>query len=512
MKRITFAAGLALALALAWTGTALAAKPRVGVPKFEGPQEALVRKRVMQVLKSQGYDLVKSREIEGTGISLDSNDGFRALAKELALSAIVTGELSPKKARLAVRDGSDGSVSGEGSFAGANPRKVAAEVGKSFWRRLGSAVERGKVPAGAKKPQASAVAEAPEDKEDAPDAAGDDDSGDKDKSSDDKPSKTTAKRESDDSGSSSSSSSDEDADRPRKRRKKAATEVVEEESSPGTPSEYSWLEAGVGGRGFSRNLLYHQDIAAALRQYQLNTGPAAVADIVFYPLAIAGGGPAANIGVEVGIEQAFGITSRVGMSTAFPQGATFPTVIHDYYAGARYRLPLGEHELAFLAGGGEHAYAFRSNGSADRTLLDLPDTIYRYARAGLEARFALPYGVSILAGGGYRYILNGGGQIKDTFFPHLTVQGVDANLGVAYKVTPMIEARLVGDLRRYFYDMHSVMSDRLLAGGAVDQYISVTGMLAFMLGGEHKNSAEAEPAPDMGKEKSRPEAGGERDE
>src|SRR6185369_5222796 len=147
------------------------------------------------------------------------------------LSAIVTGELSPKKARIAVRDGSDGSVSGEGSFAGANPRKVAAEVGKSFWRRLGSAVERGKVPAGAKKPQASSVAEAPEDKEDAPDAAGGDDDSDKAKESAKDSSATAAKSESDDS-----SSGGGDDDKPRKRRKKAAEVVEEESSTPSTPS------------------------------------------------------------------------------------------------------------------------------------------------------------------------------------------------------------------------------------------------------------------------------------
>jgi hypothetical protein len=86
-------------------------------------------------------------------------------------------------------------------------------------------------------------------------------------------------------------------------------------------------------------------------------------------------------------------------------------------------------------------------------------------------------------------------------------------VGLAYRATPIIEVRLQGEIRRYFYDMHSVAGDRLLAGGAVDQYLALTGMVAFMLGGEQKRSSgEAEAAPDMGKEKRRHDAGGDRDE
>ncbi len=58
--------------------------------------------------------------------------------------------MSKKKAKLTVRNGLDGSVSGEGSFGGANPNKIAADVRDGFSRRLGSAVERGRAPSSAK--------------------------------------------------------------------------------------------------------------------------------------------------------------------------------------------------------------------------------------------------------------------------------------------------------------------------------------------------------------------------
>ena len=163
---------LALLLGVLVSTAAEAAPKRIGVPKFDGVQEALVRKKVMQILKAHGYDLAKSREMEiglaNTGALLDNDEGFQKVAKELALSAIVTGEIGKKRAKIAVHDGKDGSLLGEASFAGANPRKIMAEVGRDFWKKLGGAIERGKTPSGAKKPQ-KVVAEAPEDDENTPD-------------------------------------------------------------------------------------------------------------------------------------------------------------------------------------------------------------------------------------------------------------------------------------------------------------------------------------------------------
>ena len=134
---------------------------RIGVPKFEGAQEALVRKDVMKVLKSHGFEVVGSRTMAGaissTGASLDSDDGLQTLAKELSLSAIVTGEVGPKRAKIVVHDGGEGSILGDASFSGANPRKLATQVGLTFWKKLGPDVGRGHVPTGAKKPSAAAA-------------------------------------------------------------------------------------------------------------------------------------------------------------------------------------------------------------------------------------------------------------------------------------------------------------------------------------------------------------------
>src|SRR5262245_18189170 len=95
---------LALLAGVLFSTAAWAAPKRIGVPKFDGVQEALVRKKVMQILKTHGYDLAKSREMEiglaNTGALLDNDEGFQKVAKELALAAIVTGEIGKKRAKI----------------------------------------------------------------------------------------------------------------------------------------------------------------------------------------------------------------------------------------------------------------------------------------------------------------------------------------------------------------------------------------------------------------------------
>jgi hypothetical protein len=524
--RIVLGVLAALVLGLGWSGSASAERKRVGVPKFDGPQEGVIRKAVMQVLKGGGYEVVGAKELDagakGAGAQLDSNDGFKAVAKELSISAFVTGEVSKKKAKLTVRNGNDGAVSGEGSFGGANPKKVASDVRDGFSRRLGSAVERGRAPTGAKKPTAAPVAEAEEpddsggDADEAPAAA--------------KPSKAA-----------SSSSKTESAEAAPAATGDAAPEEAVAKKAPSEPDEGGAagpraLELALGGGGFSRSLSYNQDIYGALRQYKLTLGPAVSVSIVAFPAAFSTSGFVANLGVELNIEQAFGVSSTVPANPAGPfvSGATFGTVIYDRNVGARLRLPLhGGHELAVFGGIGQHAFSFKSSGGADRGMLNIPDTIYNYIRVGLDGRFELPSGMTAGVGAAYRLVLNKGGQISEGplldqnnnvvstgFFPYLTVAGIEANAMLGYHITPSLQARFNVNLRRYFFNMHSTPADynvNAIAGGAVDQYVGFNVGLSYVFGGATASSEaeeaseaapEAAPAPE-GKKKHKKKKGSE---
>jgi hypothetical protein len=494
-------ASLAGAVLLSWPGVATAQKKRVGIPAFNGPQEALIRKKVMQAVKSNGFELVKSRQLEASaqtlGVSLDSNDGFKAVAKELSIAAFVTGEVGKKRAKLSVRNGADGSVSGEGAFAGANPRKIAAEVGKNFWRRLGSAVERGKPPSGAKKPGKATVAEAPEDDET---TAEKDEPEETEKATPPPPDEDAEK-----AARVAAGEGDEGEPKKKKRKRRGSedadveasveAEAEEEDAGPSGPLPQA-LDAFIGPRLFSRRLGYSQDIFRALRQYQLALGPSIGVVANFYPGAYFTDTFISNVGLFVGIEQAFGVTSKL------TNGNQYPTYVHDWSGGARVRFPVGGMiEPSVLAAFGEHSYLLRSGPMSPRIDLDMPDTIYKYVRLGAQVRVNLPENFSITVEGSYRHLL-GVGQLKVNYFPRSTAMGMDVSAGVGYRFMPVLEGRAGVDLRRYAYSMNSVPGDTFVAGGAVDQYITYWFGVAILLGGPEGGGGGggAEEAPEESEE------------
>ena len=524
---------LALLAGVLLTTTAWAAPKRIGVPKFDGVQEALVRKKVMQILKSHGYDLAKSREMEiglaNSGALLDNDDGFQKVAKELALAAIVTGEIGKKRAKIAVHDGKDGSLLGEAAFAGANPRKIMAEVGKDFWRKLGEAVERGKTPSGSKKPT-KVVAEAPEDDENTPDAAGGGGEGEGEPAPE--PTKPTKKsKAAEPAVTAEGGEGDEAAPPPKKKKKKKKSikmeqDVVEEEGPEVIPPAFDFQ---IGPSFINRALAYHEDASTpGLRPYSLPAGPSFVANVVWYPLGPFTDGPMKNLGFEGNVELGFLISSSVkpdptctpGMLDCFPNGAKFSTSVHEFSGGGRYRMPFGAgHYFYGSLTGGEHAFTFHTENTADpnmsRGLLRIPDVIYRFVRPGIGLHFELPAQLSMTLTGGFRYVFNSGGQFHDYFFPYSTVNGVDAGLTIGYRITPMFEARLVADWRRYFSSMNCAASGpsgttvnrcmrtladgsmvNYTAGGAIDQYLNFGVVIAVTMGGtEIAMPEEEEPPP-----------------
>ena len=466
-----------LALLLSSAAAEAAAGKRVGVPKFEGAQEALVRKGVMKSLKAHGYEVVGSRAMAGamssSGASLDSDDGLKALAKELSLSAIVTGEVGPKRAKIVVHDGGEGSILGDGSFSGANPRKLGTEVGLTFWKKLGPDVGRGHVPSGAKKPSAEAA-------EDETSGPGDKDEGE-----------ATPPKPKDDEAA----AAEEAALSPKKKKPKVKMEEAppEEASAPSVPSGRAWLDFDLGIGGLSRGLTFNQNLTPSLLSYTLGVGPIGVANVVMYPLDPLVGGALGNIGLEMEIQQGFAISSTLvtnGTST------TYKNVVHDYAGGGRYRFTFGAANDFYLSvTGGEDAYTF--TGRSATNVLLIPDTIYHYVRPGLGLDLALGGGLGVSLSGGYRAVLNHGGPQFQQFFPRSNVAGADAELVARYAMSEMFEVRAGLEWRRYWYAMNAKPGDTYVAGGAVDQSFAFTARIAILIGSSSvpKTEGGAEEAP-----------------
>jgi hypothetical protein len=468
------------------SAAAEAAGKRIGVAKFEGAQEALVRKKVMASLKSHGFEVVGSREVQdavsSTGASLDSDDGLVAVAKELSLSAIVTGEVGAKRAKVVVHDGAEGSILGDASFTGANPTKLANTVGLEFWRKVGPDVGRGHVPSGAKKAKAPAAEEEA--------AAGGQAGGEGEAAA--KPKTEAAEGE-----------ASEEAPTKKRRKPKMEEAPPEEPSAPGAPSGLAWLDFEVGVGGLNRSLSYNQNIKInssnlLLSPYSLGLGPIAVANVVAFPFDPLFGGPLGGLGLELELQQGFAISS-----TPSTGGQSFANTVHDYAGGARYRFPFaGSNDVYLSFTGGEDAFTFNGDPKA-RAMLYIPDTIYHYIRPGLGAHFLLGGVISVAVSGGYRIVLNGGGpQISNPnngLFPHLTVAGADAQIVGGYKVNDMLEARVGVEWRRYWFNMHSQMNDRAIAGGMTDQSFAVTARIALLIGSssvpKSEGGAAEEPPP-----------------
>ncbi len=427
-----------------------AAGKRIGVPEFEGPHEAEVRMKVMQLLQAHGFEPVRSREMQEamllTGATLDSDDDLKTLAKELGLSAIVTGEVGPRRAKIVVHDGGEGSILGDASFSGANSRELVDQVGLTFWKRLGADVERGHLPAGAGGEKGKA------DSDEAP------------------PPRNTKKR----------------------RRFRMEEAPPEETAARPVPPGDPWLDFELGLGGLNRSLTFTQSAAAQgpvpLRPYTLGFGPIAIAKLVLFPWMA---GKVGNFGLEAEIEQGLGISTP-------SSGGSFSNTVHEYAGGFRYRVPFATTDDVFFSLGlGEEAFTF--NGP-NRSSLATPDTIYHYTRLGTGMHVTISDGIGVSFGGGYRYISNrGGSQISQDFFPHLTVAGADADIVARYALSGMFEVRAGLQWRRYWYAPHSQPGDLVMADGAVDQSFAFTVGIAVLLGvssaPKAAGGAEAPPPP-----------------
>ena len=476
LQRTARVSPLVIALLLS-SATAEAAGERIGVPKFKGAQEALVRKEVMHALRAHGFQLVGARRMadamSSTGAGLESGDDRKKLAKELALSALVTAEVGPKRAKIVVHDGGDGASLGEASFSAANPRKLAHEVKLTFWRKLGADVGRGHVPAGAKKQSKTSGAAEPEEEENAEEGE-------------------AGTSKSKDETSAAGEAAPEKAPAPNKKPEEAPPK---EPSAPSVPSGRPWVDLEVGAGGFHRTLTFNQSATPALLSYKLGVGPIAVANVVVYPFDPLVGGLLGNIGLEAEIQQGFAISST---QTSNGTSTTYSSVVHDYAGGVRYRFPFAASNDVYLsATAGEDAFTFTGRSTAN--VLDSPDTIYHYVRPGLGLHLAVAGAFSVALGAGYRVVLNNAGAQfhSSQFFPRSNVAGADAEVEVRYALSSRFQVRAGLEWRRYWFALNTQPGDTFVAEGAVDQSFAFTARIAILIGSSSVPTTEggAEEAP-----------------
>jgi hypothetical protein len=435
------------------------AKPRVGVLVFQGPGETAFRAKVVKALKTNGYQIVGGKQLAATassaGVSLDGDSGFATVAKELAISAFVAGDIGKKKATFTVRNGADGSVISEASFAGPNPAKIKAAVAAGFWKKLGGAVAKGTPPSGAKTKSAVAEEAEPADNEE------DKSSGSSDSSSDSSSSSSSSEEKTEEK----SSEGEEEKPAPKPRKKKAAAEA---EAASGQPGALKALSVGLGAKAFWRKFEPHQDRDTSLSSYSISPGAAGVLWLDVFPAAFAMDGFAANVGLTGGFEKGLAITSKS------KDGLTkFTTDYSAFDVGVKVRFPL-DGIIPFVAGTyGKQTYKLTPQGGANRPdgVLDVD---YSYVQGTVGASFALAPEFSLDAQVAYIQVLNPGAMIRSSdYFPRSKAYGADLGLSAIYYATPLIGVRAGFDFRQYGHSFNVKDGDAHIVGGAIDRYVSL---------------------------------------
>ena len=465
--------------------TAFAAgKTRVGVLSLRGAGEGVVRAKISAALKANGFLVVGSDQLEssasGLGVSLDSDKGLNAVAKELNVSAFVSGELSKKKASLTVKNGADGSVLGEDSFAGPNPKKIAAAVGSTFWRQLGPAVRQGKPPSGAKT-KAVIAEEAPPPPEEASEEAP---AGAPPPAAEERPRKKS-RRAAAEAEPEAAATAEPEAAVAKSRSKPEPEEGGPEGALPA-------LTLGIGANGMNRSLSWHQDVNSVLAPYSLGAGPQAAVWLEAYPAAFTTAGFASRIGIFGGFNQGFGVNSTANM------GATkLSTSFQDFLAGAKLRWPVGIFAPYVSVAYGAQSFKLTTQGGTGPMI---PSVAYKFIRIGIGSRADFTPHLSADLGAAFMLLTDAGknaGEIKSsTYFPGTTGNAIDIGASLAYRFTKILGARAGIDFRQYGLSANPSSSATLVAGGATDRYIFFGGGVELVLDGVSNAVSEDEKEPE----------------
>jgi hypothetical protein len=242
-------------------------------------------------------------------------------------------------------------------------------------------------------------------------------------------------------------------------------EPDEFESPPAAARPF--FELGVGGRVFSRNMTY-ADNYSGLPGYKLARANALTMDMIFYPFALAASSADSWAG-GLGLTGAFSYAMGIGTQGGGSAGAS-RTEVFGYELGVRKRFIVGMVDI--IPHLGYLVDQFMAT-NAERS----PDVRYQVVRVGLGGQLNFGTKAALRASFDYLDVLNPGPM--GDMFPRATVRGVDFTVGAGYAFTDTLEGTVSGGWKRYGFDMRAQPGDDLIAGGAVDEYLSMTIGFAY---------------------------------
>ena len=401
------------------------ADARVTVHDFYGPSANRVRDDVVNLLERQsGVTIISKGQIENTaeklGVDPFSPEGRIAVGKELQLSAWMTGVVKKRGGKLkltvAVFDGSKHTLVARTRLSATTTTRLAQAINRSLWRKSRYAIMR-----------AATAEEAAKVEEVAAEA----------KAAPPEPERTPA-------------SDAEEADE------------GEELASRTRPGES--LRAFLGLGSPYRNLAYSTPITSSLGDYQLSGAPMLDLNVTYFPARAFTRDFASWLGLE----------ARGQITLAAPtvdrDGNQFKSRYDSYHFGLRARVPVATHYLSGFAGYGMGRFAVTSDDADARA--PTPTVDYRMIRMGVGTELALSDTFLLGMDGAWLHFLEVGDIGK--WFPRATGAGLEVGASATYSLTQGIFARGSVTYQRAFFDFNPRPGDEYAAGGATDQYLSVS--------------------------------------
>jgi hypothetical protein len=456
-------------------------KTKVGVAAFTGPGEAASRAAVTKALSSKKIVVVSGAELGAAAkqlhVRLDDDSGFKAVAQSLNLTGMVQGEVSAKKATLTVRNGQDGSVVGEESFTGNDPKQVAGVISKTFWKRLAAAFNKTNPPSGG---GGGGIDTSDEGASSA--AATESEPSSSSASENAKPAREeVAAAEPERKPARKANTESEESGGGRPKAKASSSEGGEEAASE--PGASPWFDGAVGLADLMRSLSYKQQLnysgATRVANYSLPQSPVVVGKFDIYPGAMLDAGGFAN---DVGLTLDLGYLLPV--VTTPGEGGSYKTASLAWAVGPKVRLPAGF--FATVAYGNRWFKLEKSNANmAPSTTVPLTD--YKFVRIGAGIKHQVSTSLSLMANLAYDRCLGTPSGIGGAaYFPRTTCAALEAGAGAGYSITNSIELRAGVDLQRFGLAFNTTPNDvgkTPIAGGAIDQYIQLYVMVAYVMGG-----------------------------
>jgi hypothetical protein len=261
---------------------------------------------------------------------------------------------------------------------------------------------------------------------------------------------------------------DEGKEKPASEDATAAASSGSEGAAPKSPNT-DFAAIGLVLTGGSRHFSYTDRLTPTLRPYDITLSPMIGVRGEIYPFSKMTTPVLSGLGLVGDFAKAIGIDSKDSA------GNKVDTSWQFYDIGLRERLAIGSSlALGINVGFSGNNFSFDNPVTANA---QLPSTDYQLLRLGVDGRYvvnALSFRVAL----SYLDVLSTGelGNI----FPHESEGGIEIGAGAGYMLGSSFELSLDVLYQRFFYNLAPVPGDAYVAGGALDQMITVSLGLAYL--------------------------------